>query len=86
MNVNVYCQSAWGDIEVCQNTLDELAALAAEAVGEICSEACEVLETQGYAEIEYHDSDEWIAQECDANDRLFRRNGAPIETREHNSC
>ena len=24
MTVNVYCQSAWGDIEVCQKTLDEL--------------------------------------------------------------
>ncbi len=78
---NVYCQSAWGDIEVCQNTLDEIAALAAEAICEICSEACEVLETQGYAEIEYHDSDEWIAQECDANEWLFRRNGTPSKAR-----
>ena len=81
MNVNVYCQSAWGDIEVCQNTLDEIAALAAEAVCEICSEVCEVLETQGYAEIEYHESDEWIAQECDANEWRFRRDGTRIESR-----
>jgi hypothetical protein len=80
MNVNVYCESAWGDIEACQSTLDDLAGLAAEAVCEICSDACEVLETQGYAEIEYHQTDEWIAQECDANEWRFRRDGRPIET------
>jgi hypothetical protein len=80
MNVNVYCQTAWGDIEVCQKTLDELADLAAEAVCEICSEACENLESQGYQEIDYLQSDDYLGDLLTANDQyLFDEEGELLE-------
>ncbi len=48
MSINVYCENYWGERDLDQRILDSLASQAAEAVHDICSDACEVLETQGY--------------------------------------
>lgn len=42
---------------------------------EIAYKICDHLEEYGYAHIEYEDSEEGIKEECDANDRLFLKNG-----------
>jgi hypothetical protein len=49
-------------------------------VCEICSDACKNLESQGYQDIEYHDSDDYLADLLKANDQyLFDEAGDFVE-------
>ena len=80
MSINVYCENYWGERNLDQRILDSLAIKAAEAVHDICSDACEVLETQGYAELEYHDSDEYLDELLTVSDHyLFDEGGEFVE-------
>ena len=80
MTINVTCENAWGDIDLDQRVLDGLAIEAVEVICDICSDACEVLETQGYAELEYHDSDEYLGELLTASDHyLFDEDGEFVE-------
>ena len=54
-----------------QRLLDELASAMQAEIEQVYKQACLRLEELGYAEIEYHDSDEYIDQELTANDHYL---------------
>ncbi len=59
-----------------QRLLDELASTMEVELEQVYKQACRRLEKLGYAEIEYHDGDEFIDQELTVNDQyLFTAEG-----------
>jgi hypothetical protein len=80
MQLNVECRGPWGSIDPIQDTLDGLAALAAEVICDIVAGACKRLERLGYDEIEYHESDEYFDDLLMNNDQyLFDEDGEYVE-------
>ena len=59
-----------------QRVLDELCVEMEAELEQVYKQACRRLEELGYAEIEYHDSDEYLDDELTANDHyLFTEEG-----------
>ena len=59
-----------------QRVLDELASAMEAELEQVYKQACRRLEKLGYADIEYHDSDEYLDQELTAKDfYLFTAEG-----------
>jgi hypothetical protein len=59
-----------------QRLLDELASAMEAELEQVYKQACRRLEKLGYAEIEYHDGDEYLDGELTANDHyLFTEEG-----------